>query len=127
VAYKLVPSAAVPPMLDPSSPVLRRARVLEHTLWVTPYAREERWPCGEFVNQSAEDEGLPVWTAAERSIDNTDVVLWYTFGIHHVPRVEDWPIMPADTVSFWLKPTGFFDHNPSLDVAASPCHVEEQA
>jgi len=117
VAYKLVPSAAVPPMLDPSSPVLRRARVLEHTLWVTPYAREERWPCGEFVNQSAEDEGLPVWTAAERSIDSTDVVLWYTFGIHHVPRVEDWPIMPADTVSFWLKPTGFFDHNPSLDVA----------
>ena len=117
VAYKLVPGAAVPPMLDPSSPVLRRARVLEHTLWVTPYAREERWPCGEFVNQSAEDEGLPVWTAAERSIDNTDVVLWYTFGIHHVPRVEDWPIMPADTVSFWLKPTGFFDHNPSLDVA----------
>jgi len=117
VAYKLVPGAAVPPMLDPSSPVLRRARVLEHTLWVTPYAREERWPCGEFVNQSAEDEGLPVWTAAGRSIDNTDVVLWYTFGIHHVPRVEDWPIMPADTVSFWLKPTGFFDHNPSLDVA----------
>ena len=123
VAYKLVPSAAVPPMLDPSSPVLRRARVLEHTLWVTPYAREERWPCGEFVNQSAEDEGLPVWTAAERSIANTDVVLWYTFGIHHVPRVEDWPIMPADTVSFWLKPTGFFDHNPSLDVAPSAtCH-----
>ena len=123
VAYKLVPSAAVPPMLDPSSPVLRRARVLEHTLWVTPYAREERWPCGEFVNQSAEDEGLPVWTAAERSIDNTDVVLWYTFGIHHVPRVEDWPIMPADTVSFWLKPTGFFDHNPSLDVAPfATCH-----
>jgi len=123
VAYKLVPSAAVPPMLDPSSPVLRRARVLEHTLWVTPYAREERWPCGEFVNQSAEDEGLPVWTAAERSIDSTDVVLWYTFGIHHVPRVEDWPIMPADTVSFWLKPTGFFDHNPSLDVAPSAtCH-----
>ena len=123
VAYKLVPSAAVPPMLDPRSPVLRRARVLEHPLWVTPYAREERWPCGEFVNQSAEDEGLPVWIAAERSIDNTDVVLWYTFGIHHVPRVEDWPIMPADTVSFWLKPTGFFDHNPSLDVAPSAtCH-----
>jgi primary-amine oxidase len=34
-----------------------------------------------------------------------------------VPRIEDWPIMPVDTVSFWLKPTGFFDHNPSLDVA----------
>jgi len=117
VAYKLVPDAAVPPMLDPESPVIRRARVLEHTLWVTPFAPDERWPSGEFVNQSADDEGLPVWTAANRSIDDTDVVLWYTFGIHHVPRIEDWPIMPVDTVSFWLKPVGFFDHNPALDVA----------
>lgn len=117
VAYKLVPGAAIPPMLDPSSPVFQRAQVLGHTLWVTPFDAEERWPCGEFVNQSSTDEGLPVWTSADRSIDNTDVVLWYVFGIHHVPRVEDWPIMPVDTVSFWLKPTGFFDANPALDVA----------
>jgi primary-amine oxidase len=86
---------------------------------VTPFDAAERWPCGEFVNQSGgEDDGLPVWTAANRSIDNTDVVLWYVFGIHHVPRVEDWPVMPSDTVSFWLKPSGFFDANPALDVAA---------
>jgi primary-amine oxidase len=117
VAYKLVPGAAVPPMLDPASPVFRRAQVLGHTLWVTPFHPDERWPCGEFVNQSGRDEGLPVWTAGNRSIENTDVVLWYTFGIHHVPRVEDWPIMPADPVSFWLKPWGFFDRNPALDVA----------
>lgn len=117
VAYKLVPGAAIPPMLDPSSPVFQRAQVLGHTLWVTPFHPEQRWPCGEFVNQSGTDEGLPVWTSANRSIENTDVVLWYVFGIHHVPRVEDWPIMPADTVSFWLKPTGFFDANPALDVA----------
>jgi primary-amine oxidase len=54
-------------------------------------------------------------------------VLWYVFGIHHIPRIEDWPIMPVDTVNFWLKPVGFFDHNPALDVAPSPgaagtCH-----
>ncbi|MCU1655205.1 MAG: Cu2+-containing amine oxidase [Pseudonocardia sp.] len=124
VAYKLVPGAAVPPMLDPASPVFQRAQVLGHTLWVTPFHPDERWPCGEFVNQSGTDEGLPVWTAANRSIENTDLVLWYVFGIHHVPRVEDWPIMPADTVSFWLKPAGFFDHNPALDVAPSrpSCH-----
>jgi len=103
---------------------MRRARVLEHTLWVTPFDRDERWPSGEFVNQSADDEGLPVWTAANRSFDDTDVVLWYTFGIHHVPRIEDWPIMPVDTVSFWLKPVGFFEHNPALDVAPTraTCH-----
>ena len=87
-----------------------------------PVPPDERWPCGEFVNQSGTDEGLPVWTAANRSIENTDVVLWYVFGIHHVPRVEDWPIMPADTVSFWLKPVGFFDHNPALDVAPADHH-----
>ena len=51
-----------------------------------------------------------------RSIENTDVVLWYVFGIHHITRPEDWPVMPVDTVSFWLKPFGFFDRNPALDV-----------
>jgi primary-amine oxidase len=118
VAYKLVPGATVPAMLDPSSPVFRRAQAIGHQLWVTPFDAEERWPCGEFVNQSEHDTGLPVWTAAGRPVEDTDVVLWYVFGIHHVPRVEDWPVMPADTVSFWLKPAGFFDANPALDVAA---------
>lgn len=116
-AYKLVPGAAIPPMIDRSSALFRRAEAIGHTLWVTPFHPDERWPCGEFVNQSDVDEGLPVWTSAGRSVEDTDVVLWYVFGIHHVPRVEDWPVMPADTVSFWLKPTGFFDANPSLDVA----------
>ncbi|SLE66496.1 primary amine oxidase [Mycobacteroides abscessus subsp. massiliense] len=34
--------------------------------------------------------------------------------------------MPVDTVNFWLKPVGFFDRNPSLDVAPTPpksCHT----
>ena len=122
VGYKLVPGAAFPPMLDHASPVFRRAQVLGHTLWVTPHAADERWPCGEFVNQSGDDTGLPRWTEADRSIENTDVVLWYTFGIHHVPRVEEWPVMPVDVVSFWLKPSGFFDANPALDVAPSTPH-----
>jgi primary-amine oxidase len=117
VAYTLVPGGAIPPMLDPTSPVFRRAQVLGHTLWVTPFQADERWPCGEFVNQSGDDLGLPVWTAADRPIADTDVVLWYVFGIHHVPRVEDWPVMPVDIVGFHLKPSGFFDANPALDVA----------
>ncbi len=119
VAYKLVPGAAIPALLDPASSVFRRAEAIGHQLWVTPFDAEQRWPCGEFVNQSERDEGLPVWTTAGRSTEDTDVVLWYVFGIHHVPRVEDWPVMPADTVSFWLKPAGFFDANPALDVAPS--------
>ncbi|TWS22835.1 primary-amine oxidase [Tsukamurella sputi] len=119
-AYKLVASANVPAMFDPASPILDRCRAIEHTLWVTPNDREERWPAGEFVNQGGGGMGLPAWTAQNRSIENTDVVLWYTFGIHHITRPEDWPIMPADTVNFWLKPFGFFDRNPSIDVAPTP-------
>jgi len=123
VGYKLDASAAIPALIDPDSPVVRRARAIEHTLWVTPYSADERWPCGEFPNLSAEDSGLPAWTARDRSIENADVVLWYVFGINHVTRPEDWPVMPVDTVSFWLKPVGFFDRNPALDVPGhDPAH-----
>jgi len=120
VGYKLVPSGAFPALLDPSSPAFQRAEVIGHTLWVTPYREDERWPCGDFPNLSSRDTGLPVWTAADRPIENTDVVLWYVFGIHHITRPEDWPVMPTDAVSFWLKPFGFFDRNPALDVPPSP-------
>ena len=120
--YTLVPGNCFPPMLDPAAPVFRRAEAIGHTLWVTPYDPGERWPCGEFCNQSERDEGLPAWTARNRPIEDTDVVLWYIFGIHHLTRPEDWPVMPADTVSFWLKPAGFFDRNPALDVPPGPGH-----
>jgi primary-amine oxidase len=122
VGYKLVPTGTFPPLLDPASPAFRRAEVIGHTLWVTPYAEGERWPCGDFPNLSEHDAGLPRWTAQNRPIENTDVVLWYVFGIHHITRPEDWPVMPVDTVSFWLKPFGFFDRNPALDVPPSHGH-----
>jgi primary-amine oxidase len=127
VGYKLVPGGCFPAMMHPDSPVLQRARVIEHTLWVTPFHEDERWPCGELVVQSEEDRGLPAWTAQNRSIEDTDVVLWYVFGIHHITRPEEWPVMPVDTVSFWLKPAGFFDRNPALDVPPTNhhCHPEE--
>jgi primary-amine oxidase len=126
-SYKLVPTGALPPMFDPVSPVMKRANVIGHTLWVTPNDPAERWPAGEFVNQSVADTGLGEWTRANRSIDNTDVVLWYVFGLHHITRPEDWPVMPVDVVSFWLKPFGFFDRNPALDVPAGEsdaCHAK---
>ena len=37
-------------------------------------------------------------------------------------EMEDWPVMPSDIVSFWLKPSGFFDRNPALDVPPSHPH-----
>ena len=71
---------------------------------------------------SARDARLPAWTAADRPIENTNAMLWYVSGIHHITRPEAWPVTPVETVSFWLKPFGFFDRNPALDVP--PTHPE---
>ena len=119
-AYKLVAGGSFPALIDESSPAFQRAEVIAHSLWVTPYSPAERWPCGEFPNLSAADTGLPAWTARDRPIEDTDVVLWHVFGLHHITRPEDWPVMPVDRTSFWLKPWGFFDRNPALDVPPSP-------
>ncbi len=121
VAYELTPGENVRPMAQPDSPVRARARMLDHQLWVTPYRRNERYPAGEYPNQSAPGEGLPSWTATDRSLDG-DIVLWYVFGAHHFPRLEDWPVMSVVKLGFHLRPVGFFDHNPALDVPPPPSH-----
>ncbi len=119
-AYKLVPSASVPAMMDPGTVQFLRTPVIGHTVWVTRNHADERWPAGAYPAQSTSDDGMTRWVSDDEPLENTDVVLWYVFGIHHVTRVEDWPVMPSDTVAFWLKPFGFFDRNPSLDVPPSP-------
>jgi len=118
-AYKLVPGAAIPSILDASSPVYQRAPVIDHTLWVTAYDDDERWPAGDYPTQSSEDMGLTRWITEDAPLVGTDVVLWYVFGIHHITRIEDWPVMPVDIISFWLKPFGFFDQNPTLDAPST--------
>ena len=117
VSYKLAPGACFPPMMDPSTPQFLRAPIIGHQLWVTRNSADERWPAGAYPVQSEVDTGMSEWIKDDASLENTDVVLWYVFGIHHITRVEEWPIMAVDTVSFWLKPSGFFDRNPSLDAA----------
>jgi len=126
VAYKLIPTMSTPTMLaDPDSSVGRRAGFARHNLWVTPYAPDERRAAGEYPNQSAGGDGLPRWTAADRSIVDTDVVVWYTFGVTHFVRPEDWPVMPVEYTGFLLSPYGFFDRNPTLDLppSAGACHT----
>ena len=104
-------------MMDPSTPQYLRAPVIGHTLWVTKHHDDERWPCGSYPTQSTVDTGMTEWINDDESLENTDVVLWYVFGLHHITRPEEWPIMSVDTISFWLKPFGFFDQNPAIDVA----------
>jgi primary-amine oxidase len=122
VAYELVPGDNVALMAHEDSQFARRARFMTRHLWATPYRAGERYPAGEYPNQHAGDDGLPRWTAADRSLEDTDIVLWYVFGSHHVPRLEDWPVMPVATCGFQLRPVGFFDRNPALDVPPQPGH-----
>jgi len=120
VGYKLVPGGNVLPFAHAEAPVTRRAGFMTRHLWVTPFDAAQRFPAGEYPNQHPGGAGLPEWTTAGRSIENTDIVLWYTLGSHHIPRPEDWPVMPVERAGFALKPFGFFDANPSLDVP--PAH-----
>jgi primary-amine oxidase len=119
VGYKIIPGENVLPFAHPNSSILNRARFMTKHLWVTPYQRSERYPAGDYPNQHPGGEGLPKWTADDRPISDTDVVVWYVFGHHHIPRPEDHPVMPTAYSGFMLKPVGFFTANPALDVPPS--------
>jgi len=112
--YELVPGASATPLADSASPIRRRAGFLNAALWVTPQVDSERWAAGTYPNQARGADGLTRWTRANRSVLDADVVLWYTIGVTHIPRPEDWPVMPTQSTGFSLVPVGFFDRNPVL-------------
>ena len=118
-SYKLMPGENVLPFAHADASVIKRAGFMTRHLWVTPYDPAEMSVAGDYPNQHPGGAGLPAYTEANRSVDDTDLVVWYTFGHHHVPRPEDWPVMPVMYTGFSLKPVSFFDRNPALDVPPS--------
>jgi primary-amine oxidase len=121
-AYRLVPGANAKLMHDKDSAIFQRIAFASKHLWVTPSSQDELYAGGEYPWQNPGPMGLPLWTEADRSIENTDIAVWYVFGAHHVPRVEEWPVMPVDHIGFQLKPDGFFDGNPALDLPRPAAH-----
>ena len=125
VGYRLVAGENCPPFAQPDAPIMRRAGFTSNHLWVTPYDPKERFAAGDYPNQHPSGDGLPRWTEANRSVEDTEVVVWYVFAHNHVPRPEDWPVMPVASIGFHLKPDGFFDRSPAMDVPAPApkcCH-----
>jgi primary-amine oxidase len=122
VGFELRPQSQPPLLADETSSIARRAAFATRHLWVTRYDHEQRYPAGDFVNQHRGGAGIPAWTASKRPIDGADIVVWHTFGVVHYPRPEDWPIMPVDSCGFALRPVGFFDRNPTLDLPPNPEH-----
>ncbi|KAH8157247.1 hypothetical protein CIB48_g11006 [Xylaria polymorpha] len=117
--YKLHPVPSQMLMMGPNTFNFRRGIFTSKPIWVTKYNDDELWASGEFTNQSREDTGLGIWANREENVKNEDVVLWHSFGVTHVTRPEDFPVMPVEKLIMSLKPANFFEFNPSNDVPRS--------
>jgi primary-amine oxidase len=126
VAYRLEPGPGTPPPQRPGTDAFRRAQFATRNLWVTAHHPDELFAAGTYPYQHPGGAGLPEWVQADRPLENTDLVVWHTFVAHHVVRPEDWPVMPVTTVGFKLRPDGFFDGNPSLDLPEPASHGCDQ-
>ncbi len=103
-------------LLDPDDWPAKRARFLQHDVWVTPYVSSERFAGGDYMVASKGADGLAAWSERDREIRNQDIVLWVNLGMHHLTRAEDLPVMPTIWHSFTLRPHNFFDRNPAIDL-----------
>ena len=115
-SFQVLPGRNVRTLLSEDDYPRRRAGFIDHHLWVTPQRDAERHAAGDHPTLSEPGQGLPAWTAADRPIRDTDIVVWHTIGMHHLPRSEDWPVMPTAWTGFELRPFDFFDRNPALDL-----------
>ena len=124
VGYELCPGVSSNSRLlaTADSSIFQRAAFARHHVWVTPSHPEEQFPAGDYPNQHPGGAGLPAWTVANRSIENTTLTVWHTVGVMHNPRLEDWPVMPVKHAGFMLRPFNFFEGNPGLDVPPSESH-----
>jgi primary-amine oxidase len=118
--YALIPGENSVPYAQPDAEVRRRARFVDHHLWVTRYRPNELYSAGDFPSLNPRIEGLPNFIQDDESLVSQDVVLWYTLGVTHIPRPEDWPIMPTHRTGFKLIPVSFFDRNPTVGSAPRP-------
>jgi len=118
--YEIMPGVTAATLLDPDDGAQKAGAFSAHQLWVTPYRDNERFAGGTYPVSSKGTDGLAVWTKENRKIENTDIVAWYTLGFHHVPRQEDWPVMPTMWHEFQIRPFDFFPQNPVQNLPHVP-------
>jgi primary-amine oxidase len=115
-SFIIVPGANSLPYIAPESTVRKRAGFINNHFWATRFNPLELGAAGDYPNQSKGGDGLPRFVANNEPIENQDVVVWYTLGVTHIPRPEEWSVMPVTHVGFKLIPGAFFNRNPALDV-----------
>jgi primary-amine oxidase len=117
VGYSVVPGESVTTLYPPThEPGI--AAFTFHQFWVTPYRDDELFADGRYPNQPPPDYADTLYHYAnEQSVFDRDVVVWYSLGETHIPRPEDYPLMPNMKLSVLFRPEGFFAHDPSLGLA----------
>ena len=118
-AYKILYGNTPTLLSNPNSPPGKRASFAKHNIWATPFQNEERCGGGRHTVMHSGEEGLDDITSKDRNISECDLVTWLTFGVTHLPRPEDWPVMPVEYCGFHLIPVGFFDQNPTINLPPS--------
>ncbi|CAK9438284.1 uncharacterized protein LODBEIA_P25110 [Lodderomyces beijingensis] len=116
VGYKIEVPTRQMLLMDDTSYNNKRAQFATQQVWVTKYHDDELFVAGEFTNQSQTDTGLALWAKRDEAVRNEDVVVWATLGFTHIPRIEDFPVMPVEIHNIHLVPANFFDKNPALDI-----------
>ncbi|KAH9847764.1 peroxisomal copper amine oxidase [Lenzites betulinus] len=114
--------AAAPLMALDGSVVAKRAGFAKRSLWVVKDVEGPKggrmWPSGKYVPQTRDspEDALPNWATGDDSLLEEDLLVYITMGITHIPRPEDWPVMPVEHLRLVFRPTNFFTANPSMDV-----------
>lgn len=117
--YKIVVPPTQLQLADPGSMHGQRAEFADHHFYFTKHDEDELFPAGDFPWQHTGGVGVRTWAARQQHLAPGEGVVWCVFGFTHVPRPEDWPVMPVETFRVGLKPVNFFDKNPALDVPPS--------
>ncbi|KAI0738234.1 peroxisomal copper amine oxidase [Daedaleopsis nitida] len=121
--YSIMSKGAMAPMMAlPDSVVAKRAPFATKPLWVVKDVEGPKggrvWPSGKYVPQTRDSpaDSIAHWVKGGESLVEEDILLYLTIGITHIPRPEDWPVMPVEHLRLLFRPTNFFEANPSMDV-----------
>ena len=118
-AYKIHAPPFQKILADKDSYHFKRAEFADHNIYVTSHSDDELYAGGKYTNQSRGGTGVRSWANRKDDVLDKDPVVWVQFGINHVPRIEDFPVMPCEILKVSLKPVNFFERNPAIDVQPS--------
>jgi len=125
IAYKIMAPPFQKILSDKDSFNYKRAEFSDKNIYAVKYRDHELFAGGLYTNQSRGGTGVRSWADRKEGIVDEDLVVFVQFGINHVPRVEDFPVMPCEVIRVGLKPVNFFDRNPAIDVPPSEQRVNQ--